>query len=554
MANEGKASLLITLKDELTAGLNKAKSAMEGFTTAVLAGVGAGAALTALLGKALMDYGKQEQAVIRLDQALLNAGHRMDGTVDNLVGLAGALQKTTSFADEDIIAIEALQATFGFTEDQIKKLTPRILDLAAATGVDLHTATVALGKAIQTGSAEQLKRYGIVVDEAAFKSHDFEKILTTLDGKYEGMANRIGGSVIGQMNNLKNAFSDLMKGIGEFIAGPATKFIGWVTDAATKVSDFVAEVNKLDFAQNETGKTAESLVKIQMQEIATLKDRNAQIREALANGLAYRLTQEDVASMQAELAKNTDDLARRETALSKNQLKAGADHRDSLKKDMSVMAQKENQAHNESSADAARDAEKAREAQAESDRKAKEAAEAQALADLHAQLELQRRANFYSTMGFISSLSTAKNKELAAIGKAAAISQATIDTYAAANKALASASPPYNYILAALTVAAGLANVAKISGVKLAEGGVVMPTSGGTLATIGEAGQAEAVIPLGDPRAAAAIGGALGGGGGTHVHIHAGMLVADEMSVDHLARLIDRKLFGLERNRQSVRA
>lgn len=33
-------------------------------------------------------------------------------------------------------------------------------------------------------------------------------------------------------------------------------------------------------------------------------------------------------------------------------------------------------------------------------------------------------------------------------------------------------------------------------GVKLAEGGIVMPRPGGTLATIGEAGQAEAVIPL----------------------------------------------------------
>jgi hypothetical protein len=33
-------------------------------------------------------------------------------------------------------------------------------------------------------------------------------------------------------------------------------------------------------------------------------------------------------------------------------------------------------------------------------------------------------------------------------------------------------------------------------GMKLAEGGIVMPRPGGTLATIGEAGQAEAVIPL----------------------------------------------------------
>ena len=48
--------------------------------------------------------------------------------------------------------------------------------------------------------------------------------------------------------------------------------------------------------------------------------------------------------------------------------------------------------------------------------------------------------------------------------------------------------------------------------VKLAEGGIVMPRPGGTLATIGEAGQAEAVIPLDRL-------GSMGGGGGATVNI-----------------------------------
>lgn len=50
-----------------------------------------------------------------------------------------------------------------------------------------------------------------------------------------------------------------------------------------------------------------------------------------------------------------------------------------------------------------------------------------------------------------------------------ATAQALISTYLAATKALASAPPPYNYALAAATVAAGLANVAKIQGFE--EGG-----------------------------------------------------------------------------------
>ena len=45
-------------------------------------------------------------------------------------------------------------------------------------------------------------------------------------------------------------------------------------------------------------------------------------------------------------------------------------------------------------------------------------------------------------------------------------------------------------------VAALMASIAAAKSVKLAEGGIIEPTPGGTLATIGEAGEAEAVIPL----------------------------------------------------------
>jgi len=48
-------------------------------------------------------------------------------------------------------------------------------------------------------------------------------------------------------------------------------------------------------------------------------------------------------------------------------------------------------------------------------------------------------------------------------GKAIAVVQAIRDTYAGANKALSSAPPPFNFIAAAATVAAGIANVKQIT-------------------------------------------------------------------------------------------
>lgn len=61
-----------------------------------------------------------------------------------------------------------------------------------------------------------------------------------------------------------------------------------------------------------------------------------------------------------------------------------------------------------------------------------------------------------------------------AAGKIAASFQALVDTYVAANQALATIPPPFGQIVAAATVATGLANVAKINSTpppKFAEGG-----------------------------------------------------------------------------------
>jgi hypothetical protein len=91
------------------------------------------------------------------------------------------------------------------------------------------------------------------------------------------------------------------------------------------------------------------------------------------------------------------------------------------------------------------------------------------------QTQKERVANLQSTFSQIATLSQSGNKTLAAIGKSAAIANATIDGYAAVQKALASAPPPFNYALAAAVGAATTANVAKIAGVNFAEGGFVPP-------------------------------------------------------------------------------
>lgn len=125
--------------------------------------------------------------------------------------------------------------------------------------------------------------------------------------------------------------------------------------------------------------------------------------------------------------------------------------------------------------------ERAREAYAEIDRMRQEDViseqeAALAKAQIDADLREQRLAGTQTMLGALATLQNSSNKKLAALGKAAAIAQATIDGVLAVQKALASAPPPMNFIQAAVVGAVAAANVASIAG--MADGGLVRGPGG----------------------------------------------------------------------------
>lgn len=163
---------------------------------------------------------------------------------------------------------------------------------------------------------------------------------------------------------------------------------------------------------------------------------------------------------------------------------------------------------------------------------AKKTADKRAQDKIQAALDEQRKKDIQSTLNFISTLQRAKSKELAAIGKAAAISETIINTAAAVMGAYRSLSwipvvgPALGASAAALVATAGAAQVAMISGVQLREGGVGMGSPGGTAVTFAEDNRAEAVLPLENPRAMGMIAKAItermpegGGGGSTTINL-----------------------------------
>ena len=94
---------------------------------------------------------------------------------------------------------------------------------------------------------------------------------------------------------------------------------------------------------------------------------------------------------------------------------------------------------------------------------------------------LQVHARFKNDM---LALANSSNKQLAAIGKAYAISQATINTYEAANLAMATLPPPFGQIAAAAAIASGLANVRAIISTNPQSSAIAGTTSGLALGSI----------------------------------------------------------------------
>jgi hypothetical protein len=107
-----------------------------------------------------------------------------------------------------------------------------------------------------------------------------------------------------------------------------------------------------------------------------------------------------------------------------------------------------------------------------------------AIAESTTKFELEqqkiRNQNLRGSLDSIATLTSQSNKELFAIGKASALATATIDGIAAVQKALASAPPPFNFVLAALVGTVQALNLSKIASQQppsFAQGGIVPGTS-----------------------------------------------------------------------------
>jgi hypothetical protein len=231
-----------------------------------IGGIGFGILVTGI-NKAMKAQSEQIDSINKLNLALANQGNFTQATSKSLQDYASAMQNVTTFGDEQILQTQALLASYGGTEEQIKRTTTAVLDMAAATGQDLKMAGDLMGKAM-VGYTGTLSRYGIIIDQNLPKSEKFEEALRQVEQRFSGQAQVAAQTYSGAMKQLGNAVGDVWEAFGKlfgYMAGQGdkpfaglikavqwlVKFIG--TDVILTIGEFRAKFSEAMAAIFELG-------------------------------------------------------------------------------------------------------------------------------------------------------------------------------------------------------------------------------------------------------------------------------------------------------------
>ena len=160
----------------------------------------------------------EEQALTRLDTAMKLAGNNTDGAKKEFLAFANALEDTTGVQDDVIIGnVALLQSLTQLSKQGLKDATKAAIDLSKALGVDLESATRALGSAAN-GNLSQLQRLTKqTFVSGADDAETFALALEKLNKSFGGAAVANFQTFQGAVTGASNSFEDFIKELGKSI-------------------------------------------------------------------------------------------------------------------------------------------------------------------------------------------------------------------------------------------------------------------------------------------------------------------------------------------------
>jgi len=189
-----------------------------------VAGVGAGAfgiyeiaqGLTSLYDAANEEAAQAEQGLLSFRQTLKNIGR--ENLFDTLVSQADELAKKYQnlFDNDDILAAQAkfIEGT-KVTEEQLSKLIPIAIELAAKLGTDVTTASEMLVNSIIGRTSPELKRLGLNMKGLGDETSRVNEITGDFAKLLEGSVSTALQTSQGQTQQLRQELANLEETLGE---------------------------------------------------------------------------------------------------------------------------------------------------------------------------------------------------------------------------------------------------------------------------------------------------------------------------------------------------
>lgn len=483
------------------------------------------------------------RAVNTLAAAYNAVGYTAQGAMKQAQDFATKMQSLTGIADEAFLNAQRLLANYGVVGSKAQEAIQAAYALSIGRSIDFGTAMDIVSKAA-AGQTQTLARYGIQIDKNTESGAKFDAVLAQINERFGATAQASMGDSTTKLNALKESWGDFKEQVGAGLNDglvPAvdflTKAVGWLNQAFKSLGaifGIVFDQAMIGVKQFEAGlvATGEYALKA-FQPLVTLMGYlpgvGSTIKEAYEGAVASMEQTYNSISGQIEAL---EEMRTPLSAIWETE-KAITDEQQAR---LDLQAEEiNNRVANEQSAqeqltEVVRQGVEERK-QLQDEATAEETEKKTDLFGLSALLNKQETQDKKKTFADITGMLKQGSKEQMAIQKAQGIAQAAISSYQAANSAYSALAgipiigPALGAAAAAAALAYGLGNVAQISGIKLAEGGLVKAVTGGVPAVIGEGGSDEAVLPLDDSQAMRRIGGAIaeqsgGAMGGVVVNIN----------------------------------
>jgi hypothetical protein len=168
---------------------------------------------------------ESEKSIKGMENALKNAGVSVDTYSGKMQKLAGVLQNTTAFTDEELMT--SMTNLLYVTQDVGAAMQGAgvAADMARALNMDLNTATMLLGKAFE-GNVTALNRYGIKLKDGVTGMEALEAV----QKRFTGAAKEFTATGAGEWETFLNNLGDKAEEAGK-------KFSTWLTPALHEINE-----------------------------------------------------------------------------------------------------------------------------------------------------------------------------------------------------------------------------------------------------------------------------------------------------------------------------